>query len=82
MSEYRREFAEHQGVPGLFFKYEFEPMTLRITEESSMSFGHLLVRLAGLIGGYFVTAGMVHKVLSAAYYTVKPEQTTLRRHNV
>jgi len=82
VSEYRREFAEHQGVPGLFFKYEFEPMTLRITEESSMSFGHLLVRLAGLIGGYFVTAGMVHKVLSAAYYTVKPEQTTLRRHNV
>ncbi|KAG0048908.1 hypothetical protein BGZ83_006202 [Gryganskiella cystojenkinii] len=82
VSEYRRAFGEHQGVPGLFFKYDFEPMTLIITEESSMSFGHLLVRLAGLVGGYFVTAGMAHKALSAAYYTVKPEAPTLRRHNV
>ncbi|KAG0211328.1 hypothetical protein BGX28_008151 [Mortierella sp. GBA30] len=82
VSEYRREFGEHQGYPGLFFKYDFEPMTLMISEVSSMSFGHLLVRLAGLVGGYYVTAGMVHKVLSAVYYTIKPEPVTLRRHNV
>ena len=70
------------GFPGLFFKYDFEPMTVMISEVSSMTFGHLLVRLAGLVGGYYVTAGMVHKVLSALYYTIKPEPTTLRRHHV
>ncbi|KAF9948981.1 hypothetical protein BGZ72_009147 [Mortierella alpina] len=82
VSEYRRAFGEHMGYPGLFFKYDFEPMTLMITEVSSMSLGHLLVRLAGLVGGYYVTAGMVHKVLSALYYTVKPEPVTMRRHQV
>ncbi|KAG0286035.1 hypothetical protein BGZ98_005252 [Dissophora globulifera] len=82
VSEYRRTFGDDQGVPGLFFKYDFEPMTLMITEESTMSFGHLLVRLAGLVGGYYVTAGMAYKVLSAAYYSVKPEQASLKRHNV
>ncbi|KAF9105464.1 hypothetical protein BGX27_009614 [Mortierella sp. AM989] len=82
VSEYRRAFGEDQGVPGLFFKYDFEPLTLLISEESSMSFGHLLVRLAGLVGGYFVTAGMAHKVLSAIFYHFIPEQAPLRRHNV
>ncbi|KAF9351555.1 hypothetical protein BGX26_010475 [Mortierella sp. AD094] len=82
VSEYRRAFGEDQAVPGLFFKYDFEPLTLMISEESSMSFGHLLVRLAGLVGGYFVTAGMAHKVLSAIFYYFKPEQAPLRRHNV
>ncbi|KAF9094528.1 hypothetical protein BGX29_011957 [Mortierella sp. GBA35] len=82
VSEHRRVFGEDQGVPGLFFKYDFEPMTLVISEESTMSFGHLLVRLAGLVGGYYVTAGMAHKFLSAVYYTIRPEQAPLRRHNV
>ncbi|KAI8596848.1 endoplasmic reticulum vesicle transporter-domain-containing protein, partial [Dissophora ornata] len=82
VSEYRRTFGDDQGVPGLFFKYEFEPMTLMISEESSMSFGHLLVRLAGLVGGYYVTAGMAYKVLSAVYFAFRPEQAPLRRHNV
>ncbi|KAF9944937.1 hypothetical protein BGZ70_004204 [Mortierella alpina] len=61
VSEYRRAFGEHMGYPGLFFKYDFEPMTVMISEVSSMTLGHLLVRLAGLVGGYYVTAGMVHK---------------------
>jgi hypothetical protein len=82
VSEYRKTFEEDMGVPGLFFKYDFEPMTLMITEESSMSFGHLLVRLAGLVGGYFVTAGMAHKVLSAIYSGFKPEQVSKRRQKV
>ncbi|KAG0250630.1 hypothetical protein BG011_008197 [Mortierella polycephala] len=82
VSEYRQPLVPDMSVPGLFFKYDFEPMTLMITEESTMSFGHLLVRLAGLVGGYFVTAGMVHKVLSAFYYSIKPELAPLRRHNV
>ncbi|KAF9337899.1 hypothetical protein BG006_001886 [Podila minutissima] len=82
VSEFRKSFGEDQGVPGLFFKYDFEPMTIMITEESSMGLGHLLVRLAGLVGGYFVTAGAAHKVLSAVYYHFIPETAPLKRHGV
>ncbi|KAF9317250.1 hypothetical protein BG003_001007 [Podila horticola] len=82
VSEFRKAFGEDQGVPGLFFKYDFEPMTVNITEESSMGLGHLLVRLAGLVGGYFVTAGAAHKVLSAIYYYFIPETAPLKRHGV
>ncbi|KAF9428318.1 hypothetical protein BGZ94_002790 [Podila epigama] len=82
VSEFRKSFPEDAGVPGLFFKYDFEPLTVMITEESSMGFGHLLVRLAGLVGGYFVTAGTVHKVLSAVYHHFVPEDAPLRRHGV
>ncbi|KAF9973786.1 hypothetical protein BGZ73_002974 [Actinomortierella ambigua] len=81
VSEYRRAYEEDGGVPGLFFKYDIEPITVLITEQSNMSFGHLLVRLAGLICGYFVTAGMVHKVLSAVYYYFRPEAAPLQQFN-
>ncbi|KAF9384504.1 hypothetical protein CPB97_005633 [Podila verticillata] len=82
VSEFRKTFPEDMGVPGLFFKYDFEPMTVMISEESSMGLGHLLVRLAGLVGGYFVTAGAAHKVLSAVWYHFSPEAAPLKRHGV
>ncbi|KAG0330799.1 hypothetical protein BG004_001981 [Podila humilis] len=80
VSEFRRAVQPDFGIPGLFFKYDFEPMTVMIAEEASMTLGHLLVRLAGLVGGYFVTAGTAHKVLSAIYYHFAPEQAPLKRH--
>ncbi|KAF9580215.1 hypothetical protein BGW38_003233 [Lunasporangiospora selenospora] len=82
VSEYRRTFPADTDAPGIFFKYDFEPLTLMITETSSMSLGHLLVRLAGLVGGYFVTAGMAHKVLMAAYYFISPEKAPVKRQHV
>ncbi|KAG0257623.1 hypothetical protein DFQ27_005037 [Actinomortierella ambigua] len=79
VNEYRKAYEEDRGIPGLFFKYDIEPITVLIKEQSGMSFGHLLVRLAGLICGYFVTAGMVHKVLSAVYYSFRPEAAPLQQ---
>ncbi|KAG0222006.1 hypothetical protein BGW41_006266 [Actinomortierella wolfii] len=79
VNEHRKAYEEDRGIPGLFFKYDIEPITLLIKEQSNMSFGHLLVRLAGLIGGYFVTAGMAHKVLSAVYHSFRPEEAPLQQ---
>ncbi|KAI8808917.1 endoplasmic reticulum vesicle transporter-domain-containing protein [Cladochytrium replicatum] len=50
------------GVPGLFFKYEIEPISVRVTE-SRERFTHFIVRLCGIIGGVFVCVGMVHHLV-------------------
>ncbi|CAG8722965.1 36968_t:CDS:2 [Gigaspora margarita] len=48
------------GVPGIFFKYDIEPISVRITERST-TFSKFLTRLCGLVGGVWVTAGFVFK---------------------
>ncbi|GAA5833166.1 hypothetical protein JCM5353_009048 [Sporobolomyces roseus] len=46
--------TEHgRGVPGIFFKYDIEPMSLTIRERTT-SLIQFLVRLAGIIGGVLV----------------------------
>ncbi|RUS17752.1 hypothetical protein BC937DRAFT_89543 [Endogone sp. FLAS-F59071] len=47
---------------GLFFKYEIEPISVRITEQRQ-TFTHFLVRLCGIIGGAFVTVGFAYRAL-------------------
>ncbi|KAL1925719.1 uncharacterized protein VTP21DRAFT_602 [Calcarisporiella thermophila] len=59
------------GVPGVFFKYDIEPILIQIHERRS-SFLHFLVRLSGIVGGIWVCAGMGHKFLSAAWRVGKP----------
>ncbi|GAA5868897.1 hypothetical protein JCM16303_000298 [Sporobolomyces ruberrimus] len=46
--------TEHgKGVPGIFFKYDIEPMSLTIRERTT-SLVQFLVRLAGIVGGILV----------------------------
>ncbi|GAA5933933.1 Erv41p [Sporobolomyces koalae] len=46
--------TEHgKGVPGIFFKYDIEPMSLTIRERTTTLI-QFLVRLAGIIGGVLV----------------------------
>lgn len=49
-------------VPGIFFKYDIEPISVQITE-SRGSFTHLLVRLFGIIGGSVVTVGFIYRTI-------------------
>ncbi|CAO3668489.1 unnamed protein product [Umbelopsis ramanniana] len=49
------------NVPGIFFKYDFEPISVRITEKRQ-SFSHFLVRLSGIIGGAVVCVGFAYRV--------------------
>ncbi|GAA5946476.1 hypothetical protein JCM3765_000260 [Sporobolomyces pararoseus] len=46
--------TEHgKGVPGIFFKYDIEPMSLTIRERTTTLI-QFLVRLAGIVGGILV----------------------------
>ncbi|XP_066933502.1 endoplasmic reticulum-Golgi intermediate compartment protein 2-like [Clytia hemisphaerica] len=50
------------GVPGIFFKYDFNAVSVRIKEERR-DFSQFLVRLCGIIGGVFATSGMLHSLV-------------------
>ncbi|CAG8587672.1 8758_t:CDS:1, partial [Ambispora gerdemannii] len=45
----------------IFFKYDIEPISVRITEKYT-SFSQFLVRLCGIVGGIWVTAGFVFRI--------------------
>jgi len=60
------------GLPGVFFKYDLEPLTVRVIE-IRRSFARFLVRLCGIIGGVFATSGMLHQTISnLATHTFRP----------
>ncbi|KAI8918195.1 endoplasmic reticulum vesicle transporter-domain-containing protein [Powellomyces hirtus] len=46
------------GVPGVFIKYDIEPIMVRITE-SRMGILGFLTRFCGILGGIFVTVGII-----------------------
>lgn len=52
---------ENRGVPGIFFKYDFEPVSL-IVEDKRIPFITFLVRLATIYGGIIVLAKYLFKL--------------------
>ncbi|RUP48318.1 hypothetical protein BC936DRAFT_144715 [Jimgerdemannia flammicorona] len=52
-------FPSHEG---LFFKYEIEAISVRITEHRQ-TFRYFIVRLCGILGGAFVTVGFAYRAL-------------------
>ncbi|PWY75120.1 DUF1692-domain-containing protein [Aspergillus heteromorphus CBS 117.55] len=48
-------------VPGIFFKYNIEPILLLVSEERS-SFLSLLIRLVNTVSGVMVTGGWVYQI--------------------
>ncbi|CEP20587.1 unnamed protein product [Cyberlindnera jadinii] len=52
--------VENRGPPGIFFKYDFEPLLL-VVEDQRMSFTTFLVRLATIYGGIIVCAQWMNK---------------------
>lgn len=48
-------------VPGIFFKYDFEPIKLRIVERR-MPFLQFVARLATILGGLLVLAGYAYRL--------------------
>ena len=44
-------------VLGVYFKYDFSPLIVRVTEKGR-PFWQFLVRLCGIIGGIFATSGI------------------------
>ena len=52
-------------VPGIFFKYNIEPILLMISEERT-SFLSLLIRLVNTVSGVIVTGGWLYQISSWA----------------
>jgi len=49
------------GIPGIYFKYDFEPIKLSI-KENRLSFWQFVSRLATIIGGLLVLAGYLYRL--------------------
>lgn len=70
VTDYARVVEHGQGVPGIFIKYDIEPMTMIVRERAS-SLVEFLVRLAGIIGGVWVCSGFAYRVTNRAASVVK-----------
>ncbi|RUS32729.1 hypothetical protein BC938DRAFT_474494 [Jimgerdemannia flammicorona] len=65
VTDYRKTFDHENSrgmIPGLFFKYEIEAISVRITEHRQ-TFRYFIVRLCGILGGAFVTVGFAYRAL-------------------
>lgn len=54
--------AGSHGVSGIFLKYDFSSLMVRVTEQH-MPLWQFLVRLCGIVGGIFSTTGMLHNLV-------------------
>lgn len=66
VTEYAR-IVDHEkgshGIPGILIKFDMEPLLIRISEQKN-SILHLLTRLCGVVGGIFVTTGLVNGLIN------------------
>ncbi|KAF8177098.1 endoplasmic reticulum vesicle transporter-domain-containing protein [Mycena galopus ATCC 62051] len=65
VTHYTRVLSQHSGTPGIFFKFDLDPMSLTIHQRTS-TFLQLIIRCVGVIGGVFVCMGYALKVTTAA----------------
>ena len=66
VTEHKREYnAEDQSAvkttPGIFFKFDLEPISVRISEQS-VSFTRFLLRVFAIMGGIWQAIEFFHKV--------------------
>jgi len=61
VTEYKRTFAHGQGTPGIFFKFDIDPMQLTIHQRTT-SLLTLIIRSVGVIGGVWVCMGWAVKI--------------------
>jgi hypothetical protein len=70
--------ANRLGVPGIYFKYDFEAVSVGVREQRR-SFAQFLIRMCGIVGGIFVTSGILHNLVTAGveHISSNGEQTPL-----
>lgn len=62
VSDYKRRPNGPAAFPGIFFKYDIEPLTMSI-HNRSMSFVAFIVRLTGVLGGIWLCTNYVLRTL-------------------
>ena len=64
VTEFQQDFdiedQKEARVPGIFIKYDIDPISVRISE-SGMTFTNFLVRTGGIIGGIWVVMSMLYR---------------------
>ncbi|KAF7317349.1 hypothetical protein HMN09_00470900 [Mycena chlorophos] len=65
VTHYTRVMDHHSGTPGIFFKFDLDPMSITIHQRTT-SFIQLIIRCVGVIGGVFTCMGYAIKVGTAA----------------
>lgn len=71
VTDYVRELGPRERmIPGIFIKYDVEPIAL-VVRARSISWLTFLVRTAGVIGGLWVCTGMALRVIFRAYTTMQ-----------
>jgi hypothetical protein len=75
VTHYVRPLTHGSGTPGIFFKFEVDPMQLTIRQRTT-SFLRLVIRSIGVIGGIFTCMGFAIKVGSKAVEVVTGPDTS------
>ncbi|KAL7421606.1 hypothetical protein Q5752_003375 [Cryptotrichosporon argae] len=65
VTDYSRSFEHGRGIPGVFFKFEPEPMSVVVRERTTTRYQFLL-RLVGVVGGVWTVAGFALRVFDRA----------------
>nr|XP_039270689.1 endoplasmic reticulum-Golgi intermediate compartment protein 2-like [Styela clava] len=64
------------GIAGIFFKYSFSPIAVKI-QEQSMPLGRFFVRLCGIVGGIFATSHIINILIGIVSDYTKQKRTDL-----
>lgn len=54
---------DSHGMPGIYFKYDLDPIAVRI-EDDLMPFSKFILRICAIIGGIHATSGFIHFLVS------------------
>ncbi|KAI0077801.1 DUF1692-domain-containing protein [Panus rudis PR-1116 ss-1] len=65
VTHYTRIMEHNRGIPGIFFKFDLEPLKLTIHQRTT-SLLQLMIRCVGVIGGVFVCMGYAVKLSTHA----------------
>jgi len=75
VTHYTRILEHAKGAPGVFFKFDLDPMRLSIHQRTT-SFVQLMIRCVGVIGGIFVCMGYAIRITSRAVDVVSGADQT------
>lgn len=69
VTHYTREVQHDRGTPGIFFKFELDPLHITLHQRTT-TFLQLLIRIVGVLGGVFVCMGYAIRITTRAVEVV------------
>ncbi|KAF9557098.1 DUF1692-domain-containing protein [Agrocybe pediades] len=75
VTHYTREVDHDRGTPGIFFKFELDPLAITVHQRTT-TFLQLLIRCVGVLGGIFVCMGYAIRITTRAVEVVSGADQT------